>query len=155
MKSMKQKLVVLLLIVIGFVLYTNSFSNQMFWDDDDIILKNQFIQNWRYFPKYFSENLIAGAGLLSDYWRPMLLSVFSLEWKMWEDWQIGYHFVNTSFHIIDAILLFFILFYVFKKPTLAAFTALLFLVHPFINFFGQILSKTLIFNQMVLSFAKK
>jgi len=123
-------LVILLLVVVGFVLYTNSFPNQMFWDDDDCILKNQFIQNWQYFPKYFSENLIAGAGLLSNYWRPILLTAFSLEWHLWKDWAPGYHFVNTSFHITDAILLFFILLYIFKNRWLAFFTALVFLVHP-------------------------
>ena len=103
-KPFSNYLVILLLVVVGFVLYTNTFQNQMFWDDDDGILKNQFIQNWQYFPKYFSKNLIAGAGLLSNYWRPMLLSVFSLEWHLWESWAPGYHFANTSFHIADAVL---------------------------------------------------
>src|SRR3989338_4028134 len=129
-KPFSNYLVILLLVVVGFVLYTNTFQNQMFWDDDDGILKNQFIQNWQYFPKYFSKNLIAGAGLLSNYWRPMLLSVFSLEWHLWESWAPGYHFANTSFHIADAVLLFFILFYIFKNRWLAVFTALIFLVHP-------------------------
>jgi len=129
-KSFGNYLVILLLIGVGFVLYVNSFQNQMFWDDYDGILKNQYIKDWQYFPKYFSENLIAGASLLSDYWRPMLLTVFSLEWHLWHDWAPGYHFVNTSFHIIDAVLLFFILLYVFKNRWLAIFTALVFLVHP-------------------------
>jgi len=129
-KPFSNYLVILLLVVVGFILYANSFSNQMFWDDDDGILKNQFIQNWQYFPKYFSENLIAGAGLLSNYWRPILLTVFSLEWHLWKDWAPGYHFVNTSFHITDAVLLFFILLYIFKNRWLAIFTALVFLVHP-------------------------
>jgi len=129
-KPFSNYLVILLLVVVGFVLYANTFQNQMFWDDDDGILKNQFIQNWQYFPKYFSENLIAGAGLLSNYWRPILLTVFSLEWHLWENWAPGYHFVNTSFHITDAVLLFFILLYIFKNRWLAIFTALVFLVHP-------------------------
>lgn len=152
-KPNSHHLVILLLVIVGFALYANSFPNQMFWDDDDGILKNRFIQNWRYFPKYFSENLIAGAGLLSDYWRPILLTVFSLEWHLWKNWAPGYHFINTSFHITDAVLLFFILFYIFtplemnpkesvvtpnknlfltglKNHWLAIFTALVFLVHP-------------------------
>lgn len=129
-KPFSNYFVVLLFIAIGFVLYINTFQNQLFWDDDDVVLKNQYVQNWRYFPKYFSENLIAGAGLLSNYWRPMLLSVFSLEWHLWRAWTPGYHFVNTSFHITNAVLLFFILFYIFKNRWLAILTALVFLVHP-------------------------
>lgn len=129
-KPLPNHLWVLLLLIAGLVLYANSLPNQMFWDDDDNILKNQYIQNWQYFPKYFSENLIAGAGLLSDYWRPMLLTVFSLEWRLWEDWAPGYHLVNTLFHLANAIFIFFILGYIFKNRGLAGLTALVFLVHP-------------------------
>src|SRR3989338_5256998 len=121
---------IFLLVVLGFSSYTNTFQNEMFWDDDDGILKNQFVKDWQYFPKYFSENLIAGAGLESNYWRPALLSVFSLEWHLWGNSAPGYHFVNTSFHIADAILLFLILLYLFKSRPLALLTSLVFLVHP-------------------------
>lgn len=131
--------IILLLVLVGFTLYVNSFQNQMFWDDDDFILNNKFVHEWRYAPKYFSENLIAGAGLLSNYWRPMLLSVFSLEWHLWSDWPAGYHLVNTLFHVANAVLLFFIVLCILKfaaKPSglksswLAGLVSLLFLVHP-------------------------
>jgi len=122
--------IILSFIIIGFLLYANSFANEMFWDDDDGILNNQYIKSWEHFPKYFSENLIAGAGLLSNYWRPMILTVFSVEWHLWQDWVLGYHFVNTSLHIADAILLFFILFYIFRRKKLSFITALIFLIHP-------------------------
>lgn len=146
------RLVVLAFVVIGFALYFNSFSNKMFWDDDDFILKNEYIKDWKYIPKYFSKNVIAGANLLSNYWRPVLLSVFSLEWHIWKDWLIGWHFINTSFHIADAILLFFILFYLFKNRWLAFLAGLVFLVHPlqteavvYVNSLGDSLSVFFIF----------
>ena len=145
--------VVLSLIFIGFLLYANSFANEMFWDDDDGILNNQYIRSWEYFPKYFSENLIAGAGLLSNYWRPMILTIFSIEWHLWQDWVLGYHFINTSLHIADAILLFFILFYIFKRKKLSFITALIFLIHPlqteavtYISGIGDSLSVFFIFS---------
>lgn len=129
-KPLSNSLIILLFLIIGFTLYVNSFQNQLFWDDEDNILRNQYIKSWQYLPKYFSENLIAGAGLLSNYWRPLLLFVFSLEWQLWQDWPPGYHLVNTSFHIANAGLLFFILFWLFKNRGLALLTALVFLVHP-------------------------
>jgi tetratricopeptide (TPR) repeat protein len=150
-------LIISLFVIIGFALYANTFQNQMFWDDNDFILNNQFIKNWQYFPKLFSENVIAGAGLLSNYWRPILLCVFSIEWHLWKDWAPGYHFVNTSFHIIDAILLFLILFYIFKNRWLALLTALIFLVHPlqteavtYVNSLGDSLSVFFIFLGILL-----
>lgn len=127
---MGRRFIILLFIILGLILYANTFQNQMFWDDDDFILKNQYVQNWQYFPKFFSENLIAGSGLLSNYYRPILLFIFSLEWHLWGNWVPGYHFVNTSFHIVDAVLLFFILSYILKKRALGVATALIFLVHP-------------------------
>ncbi|MBI4359264.1 MAG: tetratricopeptide repeat protein [Candidatus Nealsonbacteria bacterium] len=126
----KKHWLILVLIVVGFLLYANSFGNRMFWDDDDNILKNQYIKDWQYFPRYFSENLIAGAGLMSNYWRPLLLTVFSLEWKLWGSWPPGYHLVNTFFHTANALLLFFVLFRFFQNRRLAFLTALVFLIHP-------------------------
>lgn len=129
-ESSKKYFIILLFVVLGFSLYANSFKNQMFWDDNDFVVNNQYIKDWQYFPEYFSQNVIAGSGLLSNYWRPALLTVYSIEWHIWGDWNVGYHFINTSFHIIDSILLFLILFYLFKKKYLALFTSLIFLAHP-------------------------
>lgn len=144
--------IILLFSVAGFIAYANTFQNKMFWDDNDFILNNAYIKDWGYFPKYFTENVIAGAGFLSNYWRPALLFVFSLEWHLWESWETGYHLVNASFHIANAILLFAILFYIFRKHVPAIFTALIFLLHPvqteavaYVNSLGDSLSVFFIF----------
>ncbi len=127
----------LLLIAIGVILYANTLPNEMFWDDFDNILNNSFIQNWRYFPKLFTENIIAGAGLASNYWRPILMMIFSIEWHLWGSWAPGYHLINTALHITNAILLFYLLWHILKeiwnKPhskEAALLTSLVFLIHP-------------------------
>jgi len=65
---------------------------------------------------------------------------------------VGYHVVNTLFHIACAILLFFILIYLFKNVWLSFWTALLFLIHPlqteavtYVNSLGDSLSVFFIF----------
>ena len=65
--------IALIFAAVGLILYANSLNNQMFWDDQDIILNNQYVQNFDW-PKFFSENQIAGAGLTSNYWRPLMLT---------------------------------------------------------------------------------
>src|SRR3989338_10320922 len=110
----KTAAIILCLVLVGFGVYANSFQNKMFWDDDDGILKNAYVRDWGYFPKYFSENLIAGAGLVSNYWRPMLLMMYSTEWQLWGANPVGYHVVDTTIHIGAAILLFFLLQKLFK-----------------------------------------
>ena len=36
----------LLLILLGIVIYARSLPNEMFWDDDDFILKNRYVKDW-------------------------------------------------------------------------------------------------------------
>jgi len=128
--STKNILIVILLFIVGFAIYANSFPNEMFWDDDDFILKNRYIKDWHYWPHYFTENVVAGNYLLSNYWRPVLLLLFSLEWHLWQAWAPGYHIVSTFFHAIDSVLLFIFLILITKDRWLASLTSLTFLVHP-------------------------
>lgn len=120
----------LIFLVLGFSIYANSFRNQFFWDDDDNIVKNIYIKSWRFLPKYFTENLIAGAGLHSNYWRPFLLLSFSLDYKIYKLNPFGYHLTNTLLHIFNAFLIYYLLFLIFKRKDISFLTALIFLLHP-------------------------
>jgi tetratricopeptide (TPR) repeat protein len=144
---MKSKaLAITLLVVCGLALYANTWRNQMFWDDNDFILNNQYVRNFDV-GKMLSENVIAGSNLVSNYWRPALLTVFSVEWHLWHGHVFGWHLVNTLFHIADAILLFYILKKLFKNNLLAFLTSLIFVIHPlqteavaYVNSLGDSLS---------------
>ncbi|MDP4001352.1 MAG: tetratricopeptide repeat protein [bacterium] len=129
LKQNRNILAILLIILIGFALYANTLNNQMFWDDNDNILNNTFVHNFQ-IDKFFSENLIAGAGLVSDYWRPILLTSFSLQWQLWGNSVFGYHLINMLMHLFSAIALFYLLKKLFKNYLLAFFTSLIFLVQP-------------------------
>lgn len=130
LKQNRTWLVILLFTVVGLTLYANSFHNQMFWDDNDGIINNAFIKDWHFFPKYFLENLIAGSGLVSNYWRPVLLIIFSVEWHLWHGHVLGWHLVNTLAHIFAAVLLFLVLKRFFRNFWLAFISSLFFLIHP-------------------------
>ena len=106
---LSNKFLATVLVVVGLATYALSFGNGLFWDDDDFILHNAYIQDTQYLPKLFSENVIAGSGLVSNYWRPVLLLVFSAEWHAWGDWAPGWHMVNALFHVTNGVLLFWIL----------------------------------------------
>lgn len=148
---------VLVLIFLGLFIYLWSLPNEMFWDDDDFILKNRYIKEWHYLPEYFSQNLVAGASLNSNYWRPLLLMVFASEWSLWKDWPPGWHLVNTAFHLADSALLFFIILILFRNRTLAFCTSLIFLTHPiqvetvvYVNSLGDSLSVFFMFVSLLL-----
>lgn len=153
----RNRFVIAVIIALGCLIYANTLHNEMFWDDDDFILKNRYIKEWRYFPKFFTENLVAGSYLNSNYWRPALLTVFAVEWHLWEDWTPGWHMVNTTFHILDTLLLFFILTLLFRKRSLALMVSLVFLAHPvqvesvvYVNSLGDSLSVFFMFLSLLL-----
>lgn len=124
-------LVITSFVVIGFSLYINSFNNEFIWDDDDSIVNNIYIKDFKYLPNYFSENLIAGSGQITNYWRPVLLISFALDFKIYNLNPLGFHLTNTLLHILVAILAFFLLYNLTKKNFLLSYLpSLLFLIHP-------------------------
>jgi hypothetical protein len=130
LKKHSSLLIVLLILAAGIAAYANSFQNEFVYDDINGIVNNTYIKDWKFFPNYFSQNFLAGAGFLDNYWRPILLTTFSAEWHLWKNWVPGFHIVNTSVHILNAILVFFILFYLFSAKIPAAIAAIIFAIHP-------------------------
>ncbi len=126
----KKLLSLVVLAIIGLAIYANSFNNQLFWDDDDVITNNYYIKNVEYWPKFFSESLIAGAGQVSNYWRPLLLVSFSLDYQVWGLTPFGYHLTNTILHILAAWLVFLFLFKISRAYSLSFIVSLLFLIQP-------------------------
>ena len=126
----RKKKIYLLLFFVGIFIYGNALVNQLFWDDNDGIVNNAYIKDWQYLPNYFSENLIAGAGLSSNYWRPILLIIYSVEWQTWGLWPTGFHLISILTHIFASFLLFRFFQLLTQKKWLAFFSTLLFLVHP-------------------------
>ena len=96
-------------LIIGLAIYGNSFDNQLFWDDDDNIINNVYIKDWRYLPNFFTESLISGAGQVSNYWRPLLLMSFAIDYRLWGLAPFGFHLTNVLLHLIAAWLIFLLL----------------------------------------------
>ena len=124
------RVVLLIFVLLGFAVYANSFNVPFFWDDNDNVVNNIYVKSWRYFPKYFSENLIAGAGLLSNYWRPLLLISYSLDYHFFSLNIYWWHFTNIFLHSLNGFLIFLLLNHLFQKRWFAFSVALIFFVHP-------------------------
>jgi len=135
---------VALIVLVGMIAYHNCLPNEMFWDDDDFIHNNRFIKDFHYWPLWFSQNMVAGSYLVSNYWRPLLLAIFAVEWQWWQNWVYGWHVVTIAVHILAAVTLYFLLNRLLldsrfrgndKKNSnlLALLTALIFVAHPVHN----------------------
>jgi tetratricopeptide (TPR) repeat protein len=129
-RNINNKKIILALIVIGFIVYCNTFTNQLFWDDFDSIINNQYIKSWENFPKFFSQNLTAGAGTINNYWRPLLLVSFAADYDIGGLSPFIYHLQSAFWHILSAVLVYLIFFKILNNKFVPFLTALLFLIHP-------------------------
>ncbi len=123
-------LVILSLIVISFIAYSNILSNQLFYDDEELIYRNVYVANIKFFPQYFITNMVAGAGKSSNMYRPVLITSFALDHLFWKKNPFGYHLTSIILHCLNGILLYYLTFKLFSRRILSFITSLLFIIHP-------------------------
>ncbi len=124
--------VVLLIVALGAAIYAANLHNPLFWDDTDWIVHNPFVHGlgWENIRALFTQNTLAGIGLQSNYYRPVLFLTFALNWVIGGSSPFGYHLVNNLIHIANALLVFFLLERGTRMRLASLFAALVFLVHP-------------------------
>ncbi len=119
----------LIIIILTIIVYANSFQNQFTHDDVVIIQRNELIRDIRNTAKIF----------LSDYWivdkdaglyRPLVVFSYAINYLFNEFDPEGFHIVNLFIHILNSLLVFLILYYLFKEPLYAFISSLIFAVHP-------------------------
>lgn len=117
------------LFFVTFLCYANTLGNGLFYDDEDFIYKNVYVQNFT-IDKYFTENVIAGTGKISNYYRPLLLIGYSMEYKVFGSLPFIYHLDSLLLHGLAGILLFILLKKLFRNNFIAIMTSVLFIIHP-------------------------
>lgn len=123
----KQPVLVFSLITLG--LYFFSFFNQFVWDDEQFIYRNAYVSNFAV-KEIFTTNTIAGAGEISNYYRPLTTLSFAWDYQFWGLNPFGYHITNTLLHLACGILIYYLLIRLKFNNQLSFSTALIFLVHP-------------------------
>ena len=122
----------LILVIVGFFVYFFNLNNELFWDDDDWIVRNNFVHtiSWDNIKFWLTHNTLAGVGLKSNYYRPFLFFTFALNYVISGIKPLGYHLLSNLIHIANGVLVFSILHSVFRRKLLAFLTSLIFLIHP-------------------------
>jgi len=144
------KLQALLLVILGFVIYSNSIDNEYALDDGIVIQGNEYVQKGFGGIKKilttdaydsFYRQMGASQQLAGGRYRPLSIVTFAIEQSLFGTDEnaktaldIAYirHFFNVIFYILSiVVLLYFLRNYIFKQNHLVAFVAsLLFLIHP-------------------------
>lgn len=125
----RNSILIIILIAAGFFVYAFNLNNPLFWDDDEWIKGNIFVHDFSHLKEIFTKDILAGFGLSSNYWRPLLLLSFAFNYAVHGAASFGYHLINNGFHIAAGVLIFLLL----KKilgVRVAFVSGLLFLIHP-------------------------
>jgi len=132
-KEKQQNLILIfILIIVGFFIYSFNLNNPLFWDDTDWIVNNGFVHffSWDNVKNWFSQNILAGINQSSNYYRPFLLFTFAVNYILGGENPLGYHLLSNVLHIANSILIFLLLYFVFKNKFVPFWVSLIWLIHP-------------------------
>ncbi|MDP2168390.1 MAG: tetratricopeptide repeat protein [Thermodesulfovibrionales bacterium] len=128
-----------LIALLGLLAYSNTFDVPFQWDDKYLIEQNPIIKDLNYFSEPSRAEGLEGFEALKGRYIGYL--TFALNYKLHGLDVRGYHIVNILIHIINSLLVYFLVVLTFRTPYLnnpsflnnpliALFSALLFVSHP-------------------------
>jgi hypothetical protein len=122
--------IILLILLLGIVLYANMFRNSFLWDDELLIIRNEYIKDWSHLQEIFKINLFHSVSKKGNYYRPLQSLSLLFDYSLWRLNPFGYHLTNLLLHIFNAIIIYFLIGIISKSRKISLLTSLLFLVHP-------------------------
>lgn len=130
--SLTTKKAIIIIVVLGVVVFFNGLFNNFVDDDIPQIVENPFTHSVSNIPIFFTSGSFyfpEVQKLLSVYYKPLLMSVFSFLYTFLGPSAFPFHLFQTLLHVVNTFILFLFFKSFFKKP-LALILSLIFLVHP-------------------------
>src|SRR5580704_14195827 len=110
--------------------YGNVYDNAFLYDDESLILKNTFLQDWHSIGAIFSTSITAGANMPGGFYRPLQIFLYLLIYQFAGPSTFAFHALNISLHAANACLVY-VLGRRLRFRKLAVFLgALLWAMHP-------------------------
>jgi tetratricopeptide (TPR) repeat protein len=150
-KEKSGRLHILIIILLGIIVYSNTFRSPFVFDDAPNITENPFIKSFDYFVRPSLVEKISAVPEINYAFRNRIAGffTFALNFKAHGLNVFGYHLVNLLVHIANALLVYQLVILTFATPyftsrhipaeraaeevssrTIAFFSALLFVIHP-------------------------
>lgn len=120
---------ILILIIATCCVYVFSFNNQFVWDDEQFIYKNRFVTEFK-LKQLFGTSTTAGAGIDSNYYRPLTSLSFSWDWLLSNGNELFFHVTNTGLHLGAGLALLTLLKRLGLNQSACFWISLIFLIHP-------------------------
>lgn len=111
--------------------YSAVAAFQFAYDDNLVIVHNEWIRSWRFLPQYFTHHVFAyNRTLTPRYYRPLFLVWLRLGYALFALHPGGWHLFNLALHLTATALLFAVVRLLSRDTRVAFVTALIFGLHP-------------------------
>ena len=99
---------ILLLLLVSFAVYFNALSGDFVYDDEHQIVKNPWLRDFGNIPTIFSKSVwsFGEEENNSNYYRPMMHTVYLFNYHIFGLKPWGFHLVNILFHCGASVLVF-------------------------------------------------
>lgn len=130
--SLRHTWLIVILLLLGVVPYTNTLQNGFVYDDNNEVLTNPYVRSFAHLGDIFSTRILAhlGARGATNYYRPVSILGFLLCYKLFGLLPYGFHLVNLVLHALMVCLLFGLTKRLFHDVWLGFAAAALFALHP-------------------------
>lgn len=131
-KTANSKFWIALIIVLGFLCYSNIYKNEFLFDDLVVIVENDAVKNFPNLsgifltPSYTSQNESDGF----ESYRPVTTLSFAANYALHGISPGGYHLVDVLIHITNSLIIYMLFSALFQRRLVAGIIAILFAVHP-------------------------
>ncbi len=127
---MNRRLSILILILVTFFTYANTLKNNFVWDDVFFIVNNNYVKNLNFIPQYFHSVKTYATTLDYHIFRPLRTVSFALEYKLWGLNPFGFHLTNIILHLLNVLIVYFLISRLTSNRNLGFISALIFSLHP-------------------------
>jgi cytochrome c-type biogenesis protein CcmH/NrfG len=131
-ESSREPLVIAVVLAVTLASYIGTLWDDFVYDDDIQIVRNFYVQFWRHVPHYFisqvwSQMFPRAAG---NYYRPLFLLWLRVNDALFGLRPAGWHAMSIALHLLVTLLVYFVARNLTNQMSVAAFTALVFGLHP-------------------------
>ena len=123
---------ILLLLLLAVLPYTNTLQNGFVYDDNNEVLTNPYIRSFAHLGDIFSTRILEhlGARGATNYYRPISVFGFLICYKLFGLLPYGFHLANLLLHALIVCVLFGLTQRLFQDQWLAFTAAAIFALHP-------------------------
>jgi len=137
--SITRSIHILAVVLLAVAVYFNALWNGFVYDDIDQVVRNNWIRDVSNIPAIFKTGAWGFKGYISNYYRPMMHLLYTLEYQVFGLAPWGFHLVNILFHAANCLLVFMVTERLLRESpeldrnvlfSVPFMTAVVFAVHP-------------------------